>query len=939
MSGASRWSYPGARWWKFDFHSHTPASTDTHWSQTGEEITPKAWLLRYMLAEIDCVAITDHNSGAWIDRLKSAYASMESSKATGFRPLQLFPGVEISVSGGFHLLALFDITTTSADIDTLLGHVDYAGTKGDTNGVTRKSASEVVEALTKLAGLAIPAHADRAKGLLECKAQDLRSPVLDAQTLGQLFRSKKILAAEVVDPNGPKPQVYDDEACRWTEVLGSDSHGVPGKHEPGSRYTWIKMAAPSLEGLRLALLDGPRFSVHRSDAEGSFDARREPEHLIKSIEIHNARYMGRGIAAALSFNPWFNALVGGRGSGKSTIVHALRLAYHREGELERLGDRNGVLSVFAKFAAVHKTRSDDGGLENDTSIRVLVSRDGVTHRLSWSAGVNGVTVEEQRDDEWVASAGMTPELCPVRIFSQGQIAALADETQGGLLGLIDEDTSVRVAKRALDEATRRFLVLRAQTRELDGKLKGREEIRVKLADVKRKLAGFDGSEHTEILKDYQRRVRQERELGRQRENASVLAGRAESLAQQLITDDPPDALFDASDAADRAALETIQRIRNVIAKASDELRAAGHAIQEVLSTLSGTFDTSPWEIAARDAKRRHAALTGELARTGVTDTNEYGKFVQERHRLESELERFASLQTQRDALAIEAITARSIVRRERRSLRASRRAFLDGALQQNAYVRIEVLPYDRDPRATDRALREALGLEGETFKDELFSGDDEDEEGLVVDLHKDLPPDVMSAASELEARIDALGARFERAVTGATEFGARFSKHLQQKSGQHPEMIDRLLVFSPEDSLKIEYSPRGDGAHFKPIAQASAGQAAAAILAFLLAHGAEPMVLDQPEDDLDNHLIYDLVVQQIRENKQRRQLIVVTHNPNIVVNGDAEMIHALDFTKGQCRVVQSGSLQDTKMRVEVCRIIEGGSEAFERRYQRLGDAS
>ncbi len=90
------------------------------------------------------------------------------------------------------------------------------------------------------------------------------------------------------------------------------------------------------------------------------------------------------------------------------------------------------------------------------------------------------------------------------------------------------------------------------------------------------------------------------------------------------------------------------------------------------------------------------------------------------------------------------------------------------------------------------------------------------------------------------------------------------------------------------------------------------------------------------EDEDGTKGIYDLVVRQMRENKRRRQIIVVTHNPNIVVNGDAEMLHALDFQSGQCIVTQSGSLQDPAMREEVCRIMEGGREAFERRYRRLG---
>jgi hypothetical protein len=188
---------------------------------------------------------------------------------------------------------------------------------------------------------------------------------------------------------------------------------------------------------------------------------------------------------------------------------------------------------------------------------------------------------------------------------------------------------------------------------------------------------------------------------------------------------------------------------------------------------------------------------------------------------------------------------------------------------------------------------------------------------------------------QFEKCIKQLQERLFNASRGKGGFGAWFNKHLTTATEKRPEFIDHILCWFPEDGLKVEYSRKGNGQGFQSIGQASQGQRAAAMLAFLLAHGMEPLVLDQPEDDLDNHLIYDLVVQQIRANKQRRQLIIVTHNPNIVVNGDAEMIYALDF-KTQCFVSQSGSLQNQKMRDEVCSVMEGGEDAFERRYQRLG---
>ena len=245
--------FSGARWWKFDFHTHTPASSDTYWAQNQDGgFGPKDWLQAWMDAGIDCMAVTDHNSGAWIDKLKVAYAEMRDAQLDGFRELHLFPGVEISVNGGWHLLAIFDPSGTTSDIDTLLGRVDYAGTKGDSDGVTRRSPEEVVRAVREAGGLAIPAHATDPKGLLRC-IEGAKKSLLDANTLRQVLGLEEILACEVVDPAAPKPEVYRESRRAWTEVLGSDWHGLADKEQslPGKRFTWIKMSVPSIEGLRL----------------------------------------------------------------------------------------------------------------------------------------------------------------------------------------------------------------------------------------------------------------------------------------------------------------------------------------------------------------------------------------------------------------------------------------------------------------------------------------------------------------------------------------------------------------------------------------------------------------------------------------------------------------------------------------------------------------
>ena len=115
-------------------------------------------------------------------------------------------------------------------------------------------------------------------------------------------------------------------------------------------------------------------------------------------------------------------------------------------------------------------------------------------------------------------------------------------------------------------------------------------------------------------------------------------------------------------------------------------------------------------------------------------------------------------------------------------------------------------------------------------------------------------------------------------------------------------------------------------------AEGSPGQRTAALLAFLLSYGDEPLILDQPEDDLGNLLIYDLIVTQLRNMKRSRQIVVVTHNANIVVNGDAELVVALAPYNGETKKEWNGSFQEKEVREAICAIMEGGTKAFENCY-------
>ncbi|MDR3054563.1 MAG: AAA family ATPase [Zoogloeaceae bacterium] len=916
----TQWTYPGSRWWKFDFHTHTPASKDTTaWKNakgTAEEVTPEKWLLKYMAAEIDCVVVTDHNSGAWIGPLKDAYVAMKTQveqrqQPIGFRELTLFPGVEISIQGGVHVLAIFNPDATTGDIDGLLGSVGYQDTKGDSDGVTSKGITEVLQAILAVGAVAIPAHADAPKGLLQCCPNSNQSQ-LDANTLCQAIDVDGLLAVEWGNSASPWPECVKQVAPRFARVLGSDCHTFQGTAIPGSRYTWVKMASPTLEGLRLALLDGNGASIRRSDEV--FEPGKIPPHVITSIEIENARYIGNGQAARLVCSPFFNAVVGGRGTGKSSMVHALRLTVRRDQELT-----NEPAVHFQAFRKIANGRDDKGALRANTVIRVEWQHEDVRLRLRWQADGQGSVVEEWRDDQWQASSSQSVNATrfPLRIFSQGQISALAGSGRQTLLSIIDEAANVEPLWQVFDEAKRTFFTQRARLRELDGKLAGQAEVERKLDEVEKKLAALSQSDHAAVLRAYAQAQHQIREVNTLFEQLSDGAARIADLPNHIALDDWSSQYFTKQDAdllAWRKDIDQqVEQVRVGMLEQAQKLNA-------IIESLPKDERYAQWRARGQVAQQAHTALQQQLATQGVSDPQAFARLTQERQQLEAQRKVLQQMQIDHQMLVQQIEKQRILMTKKRQGITQARYSFIQSTLDDNQYVQIAVVPFGFETKQIERELRELIDVPDERFADDILN--DELSGGMAFDL----------AQADEVGKLGVVDVVRQRLLNIDAKLGGRFRNYLQRQH-EKPEFADHIQTWFPEDDLRIEYKR---DSQWVSISQGSQGQRSAALLAFLLAFGKEPIVLDQPEDDLDNHLIYDLIVRQIRENKLRRQLIIVTHNPNVVINGDAELVHLMEFGRGQCFVQQSGALQESAVRREVCRVMEGGHEAFARRWKRLG---
>ena len=788
------WPYPGSRWWKFDFHTHTPESHDTPWYKQNLSFTPEDWLLRYMSAEIDCVAVTDHNSGAWIDSLKNAYAQMKAQAdqgeaPEGFRELTLFPGVEISTQGGIHILALFDPSATTSDIDSLLGAVGYQGTKGDSDGVTSRGIAEVLNAILAAGAIPLPAHADQEKGLLRCHPESKRSQ-LDANTLRQSIGVKELLAVEWCDESSLWPECVADAEDRIARVLGSDCHSFQGNAVPGSRFTWVKMAVPTLEGLRLALLDGNGVSIRRSD-DGEFNPFRVPSHAITAIDIEGGRYIGNGQTARIECSPFFNAIVGGRGTGKSSVVHALRLAARREQELTQLGPDSEPRAQFEDFRRTARGRDDKGALRDNTKIRVEWEHDDTRLRLHWRADGQGVVVEEWDDNQWLESSSQSVNAArfPLRIFSQGQIAAMAGSGRQTLLSIIDEAANVEPLKLAFEEAKRTFFTQRARLRELDGKLAGEPEVKRKLEETSRKLAALSQTDQASVLRAYGQSQHQSREVKTLFEQLQDDSGRISNLAEQIMLDDWPTQYFSEQD-TDFLALR--KEIDGQVEQVRTGLQEQAKKLNAIVESVQKDSRYSQWSARVQAAQQAHTELQQKLATQGVSDPQAFARLTQEKQQLETQSNAFTKMRSDREELSRQIDAQRKLIGQRRQDITQARKDFIQQALANNDHVRITVVPFGYDPKQTERELRELIDVLDDRFSDDILN--DEATEGMALELAQANESDKSATLKLLKRKL----------LEMDESLGGRFRNYLQRKH-EKSEFADHILAWAPEDDLRIQY--------------------------------------------------------------------------------------------------------------------------------------
>ena len=897
------WEWPGARWWRVDLHTHSPESYDFSNRTAEDEEGWIQWIESARDAGIHAIAVTDHNTAKAVTPLQEAASQVANAPV-------VFPGVELTASDGSHLLLLVDPSSSETHVDDLLSRVGIAV---DQRGLQVSRSSLSVEQILDECGddaLIIGAHVNCSDGLLEHGGQ---------QRIAELRHTG--LAAVEVNPNRELDNGWLDgskgEIGRsLSQVWASDGHDFD---RLGQRFAWIKMTQPNLEGLRLALLDGEA-SLKPANVGDLGDPNGYSTMTIESVTVHDAKRIGRDAPTVIPVNPWFNAIIGGRGTGKSTLVDFCRKTLRRDSELDRSGsaEEGSLRNLFDRRMRVPASRSDEGLLTDNTCIEVMYRKDGERYLLSWSQDGSAQPISRLDRCGLVTEDGDISERFPVRIYSQKQLFALAQDPNA-LLAVIDDTQDVRSVEfqRRIAQLGTRYLSLRAAARAAVALAGGLPARRATLSDVQRKLDILEQGGHARTLNTYRAR--------RQIDDTwnSILEAVEVGLQSVVVSVDDISVAdlelgAEAEDDAPRAALRRAhQSLNRTVREFQRGVRASVDESGALLEGIRTGVDASTWQEAVETSESEYQQTSNQLDQEGITDPTEYGALLDQAASLEDEIRGLGIELARAQSLEDEAAGTLARYRRERRQLSDKRQAFANEASSDTLRVWVGIFA---DHANLGDDLIDILGIE-------RF----EEDRKAIVDRIQPAGNDQWDW-DRLDAVTDEIR-KFHSGVTDAWQTrDARFERALVRVP---PERVDRLALYMPSDDVRVSFRDYRPGSTWRPLSQGSPGQQTAALLAFVLGFGTEPIILDQPEDDLDNTLIYELLVSRFRETKLMRQMIVVTHNPNIVVHGDAEFVVSLDAPRGQTVILCKGGLQERAVRDEICRVMEGGREAFEARYHRI----
>ncbi len=953
--------YQGMRWFKCDFQIQTPedaihwADPDTKLDEPRRPLSPplpdangnvgpnapdeskiqeiaRTFLKRCHTVGLEVIGITDHNFSQkteprdWflthlIEQNKKV--AQELSRP----PLFILPGFEVDI--GYHVLCLFEPAKKLSHVRrvnmilTKLGLIENqrfrAGapaplrSAGDNVGL--KTLLEVVQ--IEHGGIVIAAHADQTDGVMTHSRN-----IADYQLLN-------LMAVEVTanPPNQKYLDILEGRDKHWSRMerqpayvmssdaksLKSDAAGNPLPNSIGYRHTWLKMSKPSIEAMRQAFLD----PSSRVKVLGDRPSDSQTHPRICSVSVRGAKFLDD---QDVIFSENLNCVIGGRGSGKSSLLEYLRFAFglddaSTEGKDTSLVRKRELLlnSITNQGAEIHVTFQVEGGV-SDTLIYIPSNPIGQQRKLEGRQVDDLPTVLKQLQAQFFSQGELSR--MTGNGAGQGQVLSLIDTSSGAsLIDLKIRERDLQSRLNSLFQARRNQQRLLAEIKiatqeatELERQMKARQSVQAD--SMKNQMALQARRFLDELVKAGEQEKKQVAEL------IDSLEKTATSLPD-TAKDWPESEWFMATVASRNSARtlliqemkEVLERFNKKMEKATSVenisiVRNAVQIAQENFIRACAEKGIQPEDITRLQEleEQRQAKLALVIMRQ--KELEEVNTKAATFHSTLSELH-----DVWREQFDVRSATARAMENSvASHTVRVSTDYMADKSSFNDAWRRLA----PRDGRGKLARHWEELG-------DDLFST-------------WQTRPDLMSPWELVEtARSDARAIPYLYGEM-VSDLQPAMIKHID--SDDVRPIWESIRITRINDGVDVELL-RDDGSPAGSMSGAlSEGQRNTVLLNLMLARGIGPIIIDQPEDELDSSFIYKTLVKDLRAIKDRRQLIVATHNANLPVNGDAELIYALEARDGRGKQLGQGGLDRKEIADAVLNIMEGSEQAFKRRSEK-----
>lgn len=937
--GYEKGMHPGAVWKRTDFQIHTPR--DAQW--TGSPALPggtpeneearqewaRSFVEKCRTRGLTAIAITDHHDYCFVDYVKKAAEELSQ--------FWVYPGVEVTCADAVQCLILFDTTTNAETWSRLFGgHLQRIPSPAHENpqapqtidcGRTLEDFIDCIASDPQLnqCSIILPHGTDSGhKGLLR---RGFHNRFRDLSVDGVYTEKPWSALAEA-----EKRKIYG-EASEWGSrrrgIIPTGDNRSESAERLGAHECWVRLGEPTTEAIRQAVL--------ADEARISYTAPTLPLHRILELRVNSSL---TGSDFRLHFNDGFTAMIGGRGSGKSATLEYLLFGLGRS-ITETVSSEDSYRN--RDRSLVHKTLQDG-------FVSVVLERDGVqeTWTRSWAARDKiSISVEDEAPNETVITTEEARRRFQARGFHQKQLSTLVADPKHAA----EQITGIAAAE------------LISQRRELEHDLNAKKrEVQTAFQRVIELWnAQEEMHQHRERVKDLKRRAlavkNRLREAGLAPEDQQILeAAPGYKLVSGLIQETPE--LIDRDIENLRSQFGSLSSLDTHpwegLLEQFPELPGLISAITDADSKLKDTLETSITALQTLRAAhtrfgesftQKYKAF-GERHRSAVELQANTKALVEEAEHIDEEL-RMAELGERRSQDRVKQLTdAQDRLHAAREKLQdtvddlyrlmAEAAAKVDGMsagtlraiafretkpgeylaallaicernhirdAQQKCEDRIEELAADSSALHWTDVCDNLLAILQGRIKAGIANAEPSDELRSLV--QETLLPD------EKEARQNALYASVDEGT------------------------VLQALTATPETFISFEYK---DARGYIPFEQASPGQQSSAILKLLLNQEAGTLIVDQPEDDLDNKVIIE-IAQMLQKTKRKRQLIFATHNPNFVVNGDADKVVALQsgsgsFEEARVYIEVDGAIETPLVRESITQTMEGGQKAFELRSRK-----